>query len=102
MKNHIEIIEKNLLFILMELRQQPEIAMHFPPEMQSYDDQLSQVEEYLVDAGEYGLGYEIMVLLLATFPFRLSGLASVKLLEVGLLLGFKTEMSEDVMFDRRA
>ena len=102
MKNHMEIIEENLLFILNELRQQRDLAMHFPSETQSYDDQLSQIEEYLVDAGEYGLGYELMVVLLATFPFRLSGLASVKLLEVGLLLGFKTDMSEDVIFDRRA
>lgn len=102
MKNHTEVIEKNLLFILNELRGQPEIATHFPPEMQSYDEQLAQIEEYLVYAGEYGLGYEIIVVLLATFPFKLSGLASIKLLEVGLLLGFKTEMPEDIRFDRRA
>jgi hypothetical protein len=101
MKNHTEVIENNLLVILSELSIQPEIATHFPPDIQSYDEQLAQIDEYLVDAGEYGLGYELIVNLLAVFPFKLSGSAAVKLLEVGLLLGFKTEAPEDVLFDRR-
>ncbi|EGH45014.1 hypothetical protein ALO42_102596 [Pseudomonas syringae pv. atrofaciens] len=39
--------------------------------------------------------------LLETLPFKLSGVASVKLLEVGLIFGFKTEAEEDMKFDRR-
>ncbi|RMV01494.1 hypothetical protein ALP19_102237 [Pseudomonas syringae pv. tomato] len=39
--------------------------------------------------------------LLERLPFKLSGRASVKLLEVGLIFGFKTEMEADMKFDRR-
>ncbi|HCE11029.1 MAG TPA: hypothetical protein DEQ40_20970 [Oxalobacteraceae bacterium] len=102
MNDNAKVIENNLLFLLGELRDQPEVATHFPPEMQSCDEQLAQIEEYLVEAGEYGLGYELTVALLESFPFKLSSLASVKLLEVGLLMGFKTEAPEDAKFDRRS
>lgn len=39
---------------------------------------------------------------LETLPFRLSGAAAVKLLEVGLLFGFKTERHQDARFDVRS
>lgn len=98
MNNNFKEIEANLLFILNELRDQPEIATYFPPEMQSYYDQLALIEEYLVDAGEYGLGYELIVALLESFPFKLSNLALVKLLESGKLMKFKTDRIEDGKF----
>ena len=101
MKNCNEIIEGNLFFLVDELRQQSHVASYFHSEMQSFDEQLAQIDEYLTIAGEYGLSYENIVSLLSTFPFKLSGHAAVKLLEVGLLVGFKTEMPEDAIFDRR-
>ena len=101
MNNDYKAIEDNLLLVLSEILSQPEVAAYFPPEMQSYDEQLVQIREYLVDAGEYGIAYELIVSILESFPFRLSGPASIKLLETGLLMGFKTERAEDSKFDRR-
>ncbi len=39
--------------------------------------------------------------MLQTFPFRLSGPAAMKLLEIGLLMRFKTGLPEDARFDSR-
>jgi hypothetical protein len=50
---------------------------------------------------EYGLAYEVLVWMLQSQPFRISGFAAVKLLEVALLLGYKTTRDEDAMFDIR-
>ena len=101
MKNDYQHIKSNLLFIVNEISAQPEIAKYFPPEMQSYDEQINQVKEYLIEAGEYQIAYEIIVSMLESFPFQLSGSASIKLLEVGLLMKFKTEKPEDSRFDKR-
>lgn len=38
---------------------------------------------------------------LEIFPFKLTGLAAIKLLEVGLLMGFKSDQEVDRLFDRR-
>jgi len=40
-------------------------------------------------------------LCLKCFPFKLSGKAAIKLLEVSLIFGFKTEPELDKGFDRR-
>ena len=57
--------------------------------------------EWLDDAGKYGLVYENVVSMLEVWPFKLSGKAAIKLLEVGLIFGFKTESESDKGFDRR-
>jgi hypothetical protein len=62
---------------------------------------LAQIHELIADAGEYGLAYEYIVGALESIPFNVSGAAAVKLLEVGLLVGFKSEQDRDKRFDRR-
>lgn len=42
-----------------------------------------------------------VVSMLEVFPFKSSGKAAIKLLEVGLIFGFKTELDSDIGFDRR-
>jgi len=101
MKIDYAFIEENLGFILREIKEQPEVALHFPPDCISYDEQVHQVGEWLRDSGEYGLVYESIVSALEKFPFKLSGRAAIKLLEVGLIFGFKTESEADRKFDRR-
>lgn len=101
MKDDCQYIKSNLLFILNEIFAQPEVAKYFPQEMQSYDEQINQVQEYLIEAGECQIAYEIIVSMLESFPFQLSGSASIKLLETGLLMKFKTEKPEDSRFDKR-
>jgi hypothetical protein len=95
-------VEENLFFVLRELEAQPEVASYFPKDIMSYGDQLAQLREYLEDAGEYGLAYEGIVSLLETMPFKLTGQATIKLLEVGLLFGFKTDADKDKNFDKRS
>ena len=94
-------IKKNLSAVLAEIERQPEVGAQFPADLQSFADQLAQLREYVDDAGEYGLAYESIVAMLESFQFRLVGAVAVKLLEVGLLLGFKTDRSEDALFDKR-
>lgn len=94
-------IESNLQFVFDELLAQPEVAVHIPPNMLSYDEELEQVREWLVDVGEVGIAYESIVAMLERLPIHLSGLASVKLLEAALLMGFKTDRPQDARFDKR-
>ena len=96
-----ELIEANLLFILAEIRKQPDVGANFPVELRGFAEQLEQLREYIEDAGEYGIAYESLVCMLEEFPFQLSGRAAVKLLEVGLSMGLKTERPGDERFDRR-
>ncbi|PHN76472.1 hypothetical protein [Pseudomonas syringae] len=95
------LIENNLVLRIDEIKIQPEVASYISHESLSYSDQIEQLAEWLHRAGEYGFVYESIVPLLETLPFKLSGVASVKLLEVGLIFGFKTETEADMKFDRR-
>jgi hypothetical protein len=101
MRTDYQLIENNLSFVLAQLGSQPEVASFFPPESLSNQEQIDELSEWLKDAGEYGLVYENVVSMLEMFPFKLSGGAAIKLLEVGLVIGFKTESELDKSFDRR-
>lgn len=101
MNTHYQLIEKNLSFVLAELGSQPKVASFFPPESLCYQEQIDQLSVWVNDAGEYGLAYENVVSMLEVFPFKLSAKAAIKLLEVGLIFGFKTELDSDTGFDRR-
>jgi hypothetical protein len=93
-------IEERLLIVLSELERQPEVAKNYQPGVLPYNEEINQIKEYIELAGEYGLAYETIVASLEEHPFILSGIAAVKLLEVGLLMGFKTERVEDNAFNR--
>lgn len=101
MKTNFELLEDNLMFILNELIAQPNVAPLFQPEILSYEEHIKELHEFIDLAGEYGIAYELIICLLEDFPFNLSGKAAVKLLETGLMMGFKTEREEDADFDRR-
>ncbi|HEX8589798.1 hypothetical protein [Pseudomonas sp.] len=101
MKADYQLIENNLSIVLAELGSQPEVGSFFPPESLSYQEQIDQLSEWVNDAGEYGLVYENVVSMLEASTFKLSGKAAIKLLEVGLIFGFKTESESDKEFDRR-
>jgi hypothetical protein len=98
---NIILIEKNLLLVLDEISKQPEVGESFPPELQSFAEQVTQIREYIKDAGEYGIAYESLVAMLDSFHFQLSGHTAIRLLEVGLLMRFKTELPLDAKFDSR-
>jgi hypothetical protein len=96
-----KLIQENLLVVMAAIRAQGEVGKLFPPEQKSFAEQMEQIREWLEDAGEYGLAYESLIAMLEEFPFQLPGGAAVKLLEVGLLMRFKTERPEDARFDAR-
>ncbi|WP_175907867.1 MULTISPECIES: hypothetical protein [Burkholderia] len=96
------LIQGNLNFILGEMKAQPDVAQYYSPSGLTYEEHLAQIREFIADAGEYGLAYEYVVGALESIPFRLTGVAAVKLLEIGLLMGFKSEQELDKRFDRRS
>lgn len=95
-----KLIERNLQDILSELKAQPEAGAHYPPGVLPFDKDMAQIQEF-IDVGEGSLAYEYMVADLESFPFRLSGAGAIRLLEVGLLMGFKTKRPKDLKFDNR-
>ncbi|VVE72772.1 hypothetical protein PCA31118_04309 [Pandoraea captiosa] len=84
-------MKQNLMLILNEMADQPDVARYFPPTMLPYTELMAQIREFVELAGEYSLAYEYIVGALETSPFRVSGEAAIKLLEVGLLMGAKSE-----------
>ncbi len=96
-----QLVEERLRSVLAEMRSQTHLAEKHWDDRASFDDEMEQIREYIEDAGEYSVGYEVIVANLEQVPFQLSGSTVVGLLEVGLLMGYKTEDDKDEMFDRR-
>jgi hypothetical protein len=94
-------IERRLLQVLCELQRQEDVASNYPPGALPFADEMRQIEEYIKLAGEYEIAYETLVATISTHPYILSGKAAISLLEVALILGYKTGRKEDEMFDRR-
>lgn len=93
-------IEDNLTAILGELRTQNYQSFMCRENELSIQDTMDEVEEF-VNVDEYGLAYEIIVSLLEIYPFALSGRCCIRLLEVGLLVGYKSNDNDDRDFDMR-
>jgi hypothetical protein len=101
MSVNIKLIKDRLTAVLAEIRVQNDVGRLFPPEVQGFSEQVGQISEWIEDADEYGIAYESLVSMLEEFPFQISGRVAIKLLEVGLLMRFKTERVEDAAFDSR-
>ena len=93
-----KLIDSNLLAVLSEVEAQPAVGECRPPDTLSFSDEIKLLHEWIDYAGEAGLAYESLVCMLESEPFQLSGSAAVKLLEVGLLMKFKTERLKDEKF----
>jgi len=100
--NHFELVESRLHLIMLELRSQSHLSNYFGGETLSLDEELENIREYIEDAGEYGIAYESIVSLLENAPFVLTSKAAVSLLEVGLLLGYKSDKPCDVLYNCRS
>lgn len=96
-----QIVQDRLRALLEEIKKQESLSGHFGGETQSFDEEMEQIREYIEEAGEYAIAYECLVTNLEQVPFVVSGKAAVRLLEVGLVMGYKTEIDHDAMFDRR-
>jgi hypothetical protein len=101
-EEHLDnIVRSRLMDILQELQMQTDLATHYPENRLSFQDEMNQLHEFIADAGEYGIAYESIIANLEQIPFTLSGVAAVKLLEVGLIMRYKTERPQDQAFDMR-
>jgi hypothetical protein len=94
-------IKLRLLRVLAELEKQESVADAYPPSVLPFADEMEQIREWVETAGEYEIAYESIVATIGAYPFVLSGAAAVSLLELGLLLGYKTDRKQDSLFDRR-
>ncbi len=88
-------VETRLRSILNEMNSQSTLESYYSSDSLSFEEEMEQIREYIVEAGEYGLAYESIVINLEEVPFTLSSSNAVKLLEVGLLMKFKTDRDED-------
>ena len=95
------VVQSRLSDILTELTAQVNLAPHYPESGQSFQEEMEQIREYIEDANEFSIAYECIVANLEQVPFTLSGRGAVKLLEVALLMGYKTERLVDKAFDMR-
>lgn len=95
------LIRDRLRGVLDEMRKQTHLANHFGSATLSFDEEMEQLRELIEDAGEYGVAYESIVSCLEDIPFVLTGKVVVNLLEVSLLLGYKTDKPSDKPYDRR-
>lgn len=101
MTTDAKLIQSNLQFVLAEIGKQSRVGEEFSPDLQSFPEQVESIREWVEEAGEFGIAYEAIVAMLEKFPFQISGPAAVKLLEVGLLMRFKTDQVKDAKFDSR-
>ena len=92
-----DLITRHLLSILSEIQGQNGVAAFYPKEQLSFHEEMNQIKEF-IEVDEAGLAYESLVATLENMPFVLSSAAAIHLLEVGLLMGFKTQRPEDAMF----
>ncbi len=96
-----ETIERNLVEVLTEIEAQEDVGHVFSPDVLSFSDTIAQVREWIEAVHEPGLAYESIIAMLERYPFKISGSAAVKLVEVALLMRFETERDEDSHFDTR-
>jgi hypothetical protein len=96
-----ETVETKLLKVLDEVAVQHAVGDSFPAGQMPFIDEVAQIRDWIVSHGEYGIAYESLVATLERWPFILTGPTAVLLLEIGLLMRFKTEREEDREYDSR-
>jgi hypothetical protein len=96
-----DLIESCLLDIFAEIKDQEDVGRLFTPNQMSFSKEKELIFEFIDLAGEFGLAYEYMGGMLELYPFKMSGPAVVKLLDVGLLWGYKSNLPKDDLFNRQ-
>ncbi|MBP5233059.1 MAG: hypothetical protein J6333_06590 [Planctomycetes bacterium] len=94
-------VKQRLLFIYSSMKKQVELKSFYGGNTLSFDEEMSQIYEYIHDACEYSTAYESIVANLEEVPFVVPSKVAICLLEVGLLMGYKTDREEDRCYDRR-
>jgi hypothetical protein len=101
MKETHQIIEDNLLNVVNEFEDQIHLGNEVPSDQLSLEEQIVQIREFIELAGECEIAYESIIALLELLPFKLTNTTVIKLIEVSLLMKYKTDRDEDKIFDMR-
>lgn len=103
MSESLEFIAARLRLLFDEMRaQKGHVMAVYASSARGFDLEFEQLGEYIDDANELGIAYEVLVCNLEFAPYVLTAQASLAILELGLLFGFRTERPCDEIFDRRA
>lgn len=96
----VKLITSKLEAILAEIKGKKDSYEKSNDEEMPYDEQIVQIREY-IENREYGLAYETIICILEKLDADIPAKISVVLIELALLFRFKTERSEDGIFDIR-
>lgn len=95
------LLEERLLMVLAEMDSQiKQMTACSSPGESPLVESLAQMREY-IQCDEKSLAYEVVVATLEKYPFLVSGRSAVALLEIGLIMQYKTDREEDAVFDHR-
>lgn len=94
-------VKDRLLVIIDELGRQAAVGSAYGNSELAFHDEMKQLREYVEYAGEFGVAYESIVASIEGHPFTLSNSAAIALLELGLIMKYKTDRLEDRHFDIR-
>lgn len=100
LKDGAQFVRSHLFDLLAEIEKQTNMAAYYGAGHLSFHDEMAQIREF-IEHDEYEIAYECVVVNLEKDGYSLSGIAAVKLLEVGLLMHYKTERESDHPFDFR-
>jgi hypothetical protein len=89
-----DFVKVRLSSILDEMVGQSNLANSYQSHAMSFEEEMDQVREFIA-VGEYGLAYESIVVNLEQAPFSLTGASAISLLEVALVMKFKTSRESD-------
>lgn len=95
------LVYQRLIAIASELHEQKHLATKHWDSQDDFENEMCQIKEYIEEAGEYGIAYDVIIANLDQVPFQLSSKAVLGLIEVALVMGYKTEDDCDAVFDRR-
>ncbi len=92
--------EDNLLYIFNEMKIQ-NMSKYNCEGCNTWKGTIDQIYEFIDLAGEYALAYEFIIFELERLPYKISGKASIKLLELAVIFKYKSEDKDDECFDFR-
>jgi hypothetical protein len=89
-----EKISIRLLSIVKEIQHQTHVEVEFLESELSFKDNIKFLYNF-IENNEIGVAYQSLVSMLECHSFAMSSIASVQLLEIGLLFGYKTDHPKD-------
>lgn len=93
--------KEKMIQIYLEIRSQHDVGALISDSQLSFNEQMNNIYEYINDAGEHEIAYELIICLLEMYPFVISSLNAVLLVEIALSFKYKTDRDVDKQYDLR-